>query len=192
MKLSCVNRMRRQAGATAVEFALISIFFFTLLLGIVELGRLMYVWNTVQEVTRRAAREAVVRDFDLTTDVPALRRQAIFRTGSVGTVTLPAAVEISDAEVRITYLDVNLAEISSLPDDPADNLSACEDVARVNSCIRYVRAEVCVVSNNACTGEIFYQPLVGFLFEVAGADFRIGIPVSPVVMPAEGLGFVPS
>lgn len=192
MKLSSVIGKKREVGATAVEFALISIFFFTLVLGIVELGRLMYVWNTVQEVTRRAAREAVVRDFDSAADVPALRRQAIFRAGSTGTVTLPGATEISNGEVRITYLDVNLTEVVAFPDDPEDNLSACEDVARITSCIRYVRAEICTVSNGACTGEILYQPLIGFLFAVAGADFRIGIPVSPVVMPAEGLGFVPS
>lgn len=180
-------RGTRERGATAVEFALVSLFFFTLLFGIVELGRLMYVWNTVQEVTRRAAREAVVRNFS--TDVAALRREAIFRAGTAGTVVLPAAGEISNAEIRITYLDVNQVEVSPAPSDPADNLSACADAGRVTSCIRYVRAEVCDTDN--CQG-VLYEPVVGFLLAVAGVDFRIRIPISPVVMPAEGLGFVPS
>lgn len=177
----------RQRGATAVEFALVSLFFFTLLLGIVELGRLMYVWNTVQEVTRRAAREAVVRNFS--TDVADLRREAIFRVGASGTVVLPAAGEISNAEVRITYLDLNQAVVSPPPIDPADNLSACADASRTSSCIRYVRAEVCDADN--CQG-VFYRPVIGFLLAVAGADFRIRIPISPVVMPAESMGFAPT
>lgn len=183
---------KRQCGATAVEFALISLFLFTLLLGIVELGRLMYVWNTVQEVTRKAAREAVVRNF--ATARPAIQREAIFRAGSTGAVTLPAGVEISNAEVKISYLNANRVEIDEalLPAQPEDNLSYCGDALELYRCIRYVRAEVCIVSETACTGEVQYRPLVGFLLAVGDIDFRIGIPVSPVEMPAEGLGFTPS
>ena len=182
-----------QSGTAVIEFALISIFFFTLLFGIIELGRLMYVWNTVQEVTRRAAREAVVRNF--VTDTDAVLREAIFRSGSSGTVYLPASSEITNAEVRITYLYAVPGAtnpnpvVSPAPTDPDDNLSACADAGRSNSCIRYVRAEVCNSGN--CTG-VLYQPLIGFLLAVGGIDFRVQIPVSPVVMPAESLGFVPA
>jgi Flp pilus assembly pilin Flp len=136
--------LRFERGTAAVEFALIAIFFFTLIFGIVELGRLLYLWNTVQEVTRHAAREAVVRNF--VTDTDAVRREAMFRGGAVAeTVHLPAGPEISNAEVSITYLyDTDPAHVvSPAPADPADNISACADAARTNSCIRYVRAEVC-------------------------------------------------
>lgn len=189
MKPDCNRRhSSRQRGVAAVEFALISFFFFTLTLGIVELGRLMYVWNTVQEVTRRAAREGVVRNFS--TDLSALSREAIFRPGGGGgTVVLPAAGEITNGEVRITYLDATLTEVFPAPTDPADNLSACGDATRTSSCIRYVRAEVCEVAG--CDG-VLYRPVVGFLLGAGGIDFSIRIPVSPVVMPAESMGFAPS
>lgn len=181
-------RRYRQRGATAVEFSLISLFLFTLIFGIVELGRIMYVWNTVQEVTRRAAREAVVRNFN--TDVSALQREAIFRSGtSTGTVVLPAAAEVSNAEIRITYLDASQVAVSPAPADPADNFSACADAGRITSCIRYVRAEVCDVAG--CAG-VLYRPVVGFLLGASGIDFRVRIPISPVVMPAESMGFAPS
>ena len=49
-------------GAAAVEFALVSLVFFTVLLGAVEMGRLMFYWNTAAEVTRLGARIAVVCD----------------------------------------------------------------------------------------------------------------------------------
>ena len=185
---SFLIRRWRQQGVAAVEFALISLFFFTLLLGIVELGRVLYVWNTVQEVTRHAAREAVVRNFS--SEVAAVRREALFRPGTgSGSVVLPAAGEISNAEVRLTYLDGSMLEVSPPPSDPADNLSACADASRSTSCIRFVRAEVCDAT--ACQG-VFYRPLVGFLLGVGGINFRVRIPVSPVLMPAESLGFAPA
>ena len=59
-----VRRGRRQAsrGAAAVEFALVSVVFFTLFFGLMEMGRLMFYWNTAAEVTRLGARMAAVCD----------------------------------------------------------------------------------------------------------------------------------
>ena len=57
-----IARQSRQRGAAAIEFALLSLFvFFPLLLGLIEVSRYMFLYNTVQEVTRRAAREATIR-----------------------------------------------------------------------------------------------------------------------------------
>jgi hypothetical protein len=54
--------LARQRGAAAVEFALVSLVFFTMLFGAFEMGRLMFYWNTAAEVTRLGARMAVVCD----------------------------------------------------------------------------------------------------------------------------------
>lgn len=51
-----------QSGAAAVEFALVAAVFFTLLIGIMEMGRMLFYWNTAAELTRRGARIAVVCD----------------------------------------------------------------------------------------------------------------------------------
>ncbi|TDF66195.1 TadE/TadG family type IV pilus assembly protein [Cupriavidus sp. L7L] len=51
---------KRQRGATAVEFAIAAVLFFSLLLGILEFGRVLYTWNAVAEATRWGARQAVV------------------------------------------------------------------------------------------------------------------------------------
>ena len=53
-----------QRGVAAVEFALISSVFFMLLIGIMEMGRLLYYWNTATEATRLGARLAVVCDLN--------------------------------------------------------------------------------------------------------------------------------
>jgi len=50
---------KRLRGVAAVEFALLAICFFTVFLGLMELARLVYVFNTLQEVTRRAAAMAI-------------------------------------------------------------------------------------------------------------------------------------
>lgn len=171
---------RKERGATAVEFAIVAMLFFTIVLGIMEFGRILYVWNTVQEVTRRAAREAVVRSF---ADAGRIQRAAVFNP-ETGTATayLPAGREITSASVKINYLNGALAVASPMPADISDNISACNDATRASSCIRYV--EACVAVNGDCTGSLQYAPMAGLFPFLA-----ISIPVSSVIMPAESLGF---
>ena len=190
--LRILSTARSQRGVAAVEFALIAVVFFMILLGIMEFGRIMYVWNTTQEVTRRAAREAVVRDFSAA-ETAAIKREAIFRAGTSGTVSLPAGVEITNTTVRLVYLTVdaggNTVAITAgnMPADPADNISACGDAARMfTNCIRFVQA--CIAVDDTCASSIPYRPMVVLLGNL-GIDLAINIPASTVVMPAESLGF---
>jgi Flp pilus assembly protein TadG len=55
---------RRPRGAAAVEFAIVSALFFTVLFGAMEMGRLLWTWNAAVEATRLGARLAVVCDID--------------------------------------------------------------------------------------------------------------------------------
>jgi Flp pilus assembly protein TadG len=50
----------RQRGATAVEFALVILIFFTFFLGILDFSRLLFTWNAANEAARAGARYAVV------------------------------------------------------------------------------------------------------------------------------------
>lgn len=52
----------RQQGVAAVEFALIAALFFTILIGTMEMGRILFYWNSAAEATRLGARIAVVCD----------------------------------------------------------------------------------------------------------------------------------
>ncbi|WP_370279046.1 TadE/TadG family type IV pilus assembly protein [Pontibacterium sp.] len=51
---------KKQRGMTSVEFAIVGAVFFILLFAVIEFGRLMFVMNTLDEVTRRGARLAAV------------------------------------------------------------------------------------------------------------------------------------
>jgi hypothetical protein len=190
------KRQGRQRGAAAVEFALVAVLFFTLLMGIMELGRFLYLYDTVQEVTRRAAREAVVRDF--TTEQGKIQRAAVLQDEtSTGTVSLLFGGEITNLVVNIEYLNGSLASASPMPTNPADNIAACADSSRVDSCIRYVRVKVCAQSAGGCD-PVKYVPMIGLFAPdpnnpLAGMqmiDLRVDIPDSTVTMPAESLGYI--
>jgi Flp pilus assembly protein TadG len=54
----------RQRGAAAVEFGLVAALFLMLVIGIMEMGRVLFYWNAAGEATRLGARVAVVCDLD--------------------------------------------------------------------------------------------------------------------------------
>jgi hypothetical protein len=170
MRLYPPNPSRKQCGVATVEFALIATIFFTLLFGILEFGRMMYVFNSMQEVTRRGAREAVVRWIDQTSTVKTL---ALF-----GGTSLPAGAELTAANINIEYLKKNGAVVTSFPSDPGDNLSACGDITRSDSCIYSVRVSII---------NLHYTPMVSLF-----SFLNIALPGSSSTMHAESMGFTVS
>lgn len=180
--------VRSQRGVAAVEFALVAALLFILLFGILEFGRLFYVFNTVQEVTRHAAREAVVRWVDNSSTSPA-KILALF-----GRVAMPAGAEIAVDNIDIEYLGTDGAEITppNIPPSPVDNISACLDPTGTYDCIAFVRVSI--------TGAT-YVPMIGLFSGVRltafpfsndhpfELDLSVPIPASTVTMPAESMGY---
>ena len=187
LKTKAKSKYFLQHGVAAVEFALVSLFiFFPLLMGILEFGRSMYIWNTVQEITRHAARDAIVTDFTNSNAMNLLRQNAIFRTSSG---TLPAGPEISDTSVAISYLNLNLGVVDTTTTCPVKNISTCLANPANAACIRFVQASICQAGTgqtNTCV-PVKYSPIVNYF-----SFLNINIPPSPVVMPVESLGFRPN
>lgn len=195
--LQCRGRhasARHQSGLAAVELALIMVFaFLPLLFGIIEMGRLFYVANMTQEVTRRAARAQVVR---WASQSDAIRREAILqcadRNGltratidcqtSAATVNLPGSPETSNSTVELRFFhsfdnartgSLSISGIAS----PQENLNICLLNADDTNCIRFVRATL---------KNLEYRPMIGFF----GDLFRIPLSGATVIMPAESLGLL--
>ncbi|RZI44000.1 pilus assembly protein [Herbaspirillum sp. HC18] len=187
--------LHAQRGATAVELALVMMPFLFLLFGAMEMGRVMYLWNTAQEVTRSAARLAVITDFTDAAALTAVRRKALFRATDD---PLPGTSNVTSANVHIRYLNSAGDTASPMPLDPGDNVAACLDATRTTSCIRFV--EVCLTNSAGpdeiwCTGDdepVLFSPFAGFFTGTGLADLTaLPVPSSTVRMPAESLGFQP-
>lgn len=179
---------RNQCGAAAVEFAIVASLLFILLFGILEFGRMFYMFNTAQEVTRHAAREAVVRWVDNSSTSPA-KIAALF-----GRTAMPAGAEITVNNIDIEYLRADGVEIASgnLPPSAADNISACLDPSGAYDCIALVRVSIINATYAPVVGFFSTLELTAFPFSVANPfriDLRVPIPASTVTMPAESMGY---
>ena len=96
--LGCCAR-RTERGAAAVEFALVSLVFFTVLFGAIEMGRLLYYWNSAAEVTRLGARIAVVCDLN-DNDIKARMRGLMpqLTDANIDVAYAPAGCDVNSCE----------------------------------------------------------------------------------------------
>jgi Flp pilus assembly protein TadG len=170
----------KQRGVAVVEFALIATVFFIVLFAILEFGRLFYIFNSVQEVTRRAAREAVVRGHSKADQDEAINL-ALF-----GADSLPAGAMINTSKVKIEYLNRAMGPIATLP---ANNIEECLTVS--NSCIAFVSVSISGATYDPMVGLFSGVEITTFPFNKnpIKIDFRVPIPASTVTMPAESMGY---
>lgn len=181
---------RRQRGTFAVEFAIILMLLLVLLFGIVDLARLMYIYNTLQDTTRQAAFGASVTDYRDRNALDLLRQQAIFRTTPGGLVL---GAPITDSSIQIDYLALvrnadatqTLTPIApgDMPSCPARNRVTCAGNPNDPQCIRFIRARICDPADASACAPVHFQSLFG-LFP-SGAV----LPTSTTIVPAETLGY---
>ncbi|MBS7691431.1 pilus assembly protein [Pseudomonas lalucatii] len=145
-------------GVYVVEFAIIGLLLFTLLFGILEMGRLLFTVNALDEVVRRGARLAAVCAIS---DETIVKRRAIFNDAGDGSASSLVANLTTD-HLTLTYLDENGAVVNN-PGDPA-NLSS----------IRFVELSV----------ESF--PFTLLIPPPLGGD--VTLPVFRAILPRESLG----
>ena len=62
------HAMRRHSGQSMVEFAVLAPVFFMLLLGTIDLGRAVYIYNSISDAAREGARAAIPFDTPLPTN----------------------------------------------------------------------------------------------------------------------------
>ena len=114
---------RRQQGVTTVEFAIVGSVSMILLFGVIEIGRAMFVMNTLGETTRRAARIATV----CPVNDPAPTEVALFNEPGGGTGSRIVG-GLQPQNITIEYLDASGAAIA----DPVANFGQ----------IRFVRSRI--------------------------------------------------
>lgn len=193
MTINLHQRQWRQDGVFAVEFAMLAVIFFIFLFAMLEVARAVYLWNMVHEVTRRAARGAAAADFSNTAALQAVREQAILRAGPG---RLPLGGSISDAYVRIDYLSQSGAAaspvpVSVLPGCPQRNRINCLNDPHGTSCIRFVRARLCLPGAAAGQCErVPYRPILPMLeMMFPSGPQAVRLPSGTTVAVAESLGY---
>lgn len=183
-------RPAAQRGGAAVEFAFLVIVFLAIVFGILEMARLVYLFNTLQEVTRRAASLAINSPFDAA-GRKTVQEQALFRDAN-GNLLLGAPV--TPSHIQVQYLSLargaggalTMQVVNPLPDSPARNRLNCLANPHGANCIRLVRVRVCLPSSGDGCTPVPYQmlfPLVDFS--------RLTLPRSETIAPAQSLGYMP-
>ncbi|WP_223484351.1 TadE/TadG family type IV pilus assembly protein [Pseudomonas sp. A-RE-19] len=150
---------KRMHGTYIVEFAFVGMLVFILLFGVVEMGRLYFTVNALDEAARRGARLAAVCNIS----DPVVLQRAIFNAaGDSGTSQL--ITDLTTSNLTLTYLDVNGAVVAN----PADT-------SGVNGfrAIRYVQLSL--------------QGFVFNLF-IPGFGVPITLPAFKATLPRESLG----
>jgi Flp pilus assembly protein TadG len=104
-------KAQRHRGTTTVEFAIVASLLFTVLFGVIEVGRALFVWNTIGEATRRGARVAAV----CPPNHPAIAKVAVF-SDPVGGGASPILKNLTTANVQVDYLDESGTPTAVFPD----------------------------------------------------------------------------
>lgn len=190
--MSATNLARRkgwrpltnQAGTAAVEFAMVAIIFFTFVFCVIELARLLFVFNTLHEVTRRAGAAAVnayPRDADA---IDTVRQYAILRSAPGGLVL---ADPITDKHIRLEYLRFDLSVIprASWPNDAGANRQICMMNSHAPTCIRFVQVRVCDPAETGQCNPVTSQMLLSLI------NMRVPFHRATTIVPVESLGYVP-
>lgn len=183
-------RRRAADGVVAVEFSLVLMLFLLLAFGVLELARVLYLYNTLQIVTQRAASLASVTDFHDAAAMSSVRQRAVLR-GTPG--TLAFGEPVSDAHVRIDYLSlsdsgaITMTPIATaaLPSCPVNNRVNCLKDPYGASCIRLVRAQICDPAVTDSCANVRYQGLFSLV------SLPISLPKATAIVSAETLGAMP-
>ena len=159
-----MNR-RRQVGTTTVEFAVVGAVFFVLLFGMIEFSRAFFVWNTLNEATRRGARVAVV----LPPQHDSIGEVAVF-SGPGGGTDSPIVAGLTVANVELSYLRTDGSVIAISAPDPS-----CAELQAVVPEIALVRVAIV---------DYQHQLLIPFFMQTITA------PRFEAVLPRESLGYM--
>ena len=113
------SRLRRMKGLYTVELAFVAPIAFLVLFTILEAGRAMFVYNTLEEVTRRGARLAAVCQLNDS----AIAALAILG-GANGGNSSPVVPGLTTTNISVSYLNENGTAISN----PANSFGNIEFV----------------------------------------------------------------
>lgn len=169
----------------AVEFAAVVMVVLLAVFGAIEIARAMYVVNTLQEVTRRAAAAAAKADFSVPSVLRQVRQEAIFRDDA-GSLLLGDPV--TDDNIVIDYLSIakvgnslQMVPNTSVPASPVANRVACMKDPYGADCIQFVRVRVCSSADASTCTPVVYRTIFPLV------SLPIDLPISTTIVKVDAL-----
>ena len=158
-----LGNLRRQRGVALVEFAIVAALTLTMLFGVLEIARAVFVASALTEATRRGARVAAVCPIN----DPAIAQVATFNAPGAGN-TSPIVKYLDTSDFVLEYLNQTGTVIA----DPNDNFEQ----------IRYVQIRVTNFQHQLLI------PFTNFTFTMPEFATRLpreslGVPRSGVITP---------
>ena len=165
-------------GGAVIEFALVAFVFFLIMWGLLEFGRIFYVRNTDEYLTRCMTREAVVMK---PSQFAAAKQNCLFNASGMYTWPLYQTTpsDMSDLFVVRYYL-----QNGSYVDEP--NNTNYDD--QINLCLSDDTHCVTYVQTRHALGTLEEFKLLRSWMQSSGT---IAEPYSAVTMPAESMGYAP-
>lgn len=102
-----LKRRDNERGGTLIEFAVVAVVFFMMLVGIVAAGNLYYTHNALVEATRRGARYAVLNSTGSDT---AVSNVVVYGTPTPAQGATPLVYNLRTTNVTVTYNGMNVAQ----------------------------------------------------------------------------------
>lgn len=175
--------MKRQRGATMVEFAIIGLLFFMLLFGIIEFGRAFFTYNTLLEATRRGARVAAVCPVS-SDGVSYVKQVTMFNTPTASPPST-GVLGLTANNIRVKYYNSDMSSVLSSDSGPFP--SSTWDTMYGN--IAFVEVSLTPQDNINAFKHALYIPLFFRIFNV-GPQTDGSHSAITTVLPSGSLGRV--
>lgn len=115
-----VNHKHNEKGTTVAEFAVVALFFFVMIFGIIEFGRLLYIHNALTDATRRGARFASLHNGITDADKLAVKNFVVYGPNGTfdddGNPTSPPL--INDLTTDMVEVEFNGVDLDGDPATP--------------------------------------------------------------------------
>jgi Flp pilus assembly protein TadG len=100
---------RDEKGATAVEFAMVSVLMLMMLFGTIELGRIFWTYNAVQSATELTARYFITHTSTSDTDLQTYAQTAMNKMQLDGTRLTVSVTKSTTSSIKFIQLDSSYA-----------------------------------------------------------------------------------
>jgi Flp pilus assembly protein TadG len=122
-----LNQRRNERGTTIAEFAIVALLFFTIIIGIIEFGRLIYTHNALTDATRAGARFAALHHGATADDEMAVKRYVVYGPHGTfapdGTPTSPPLIpDLTLDMVHVRFDGVDTDGVAATPPEYGTNL----------------------------------------------------------------------